>query len=74
MHLRRVLLVVAIVAATIVLVVWSAAIALWISVGGTIFRGERVTLGIVLQIGGAALSSVGLVFLRRSMVHAAKKA
>ena len=72
--MRRILLIVAIVATTIVLVVWSAATALWISVSGTIFRGERVTLGIVLQIGVAALSCVGLVFLIRSMVRASKKA
>jgi len=72
-HLRRILLIVAMVVTTIILVVWSAATALWISVGGTL-GGERVTLGIVLQIGLAVLSCVGLVFLIRSMFRAAKKA
>ena len=70
--MRRTLLIVAIVVATLVLVVLSATTALWISVGGTFFRGERVTVGTVLQIGVAVLSCIGLAFLIRSLFRAAR--
>ena len=71
--MRKALLTVAIVVSTFVLVLLSAATALWISVGGTFFRGERVTLGTAFQIGMAVLACVGLGFLIRWLFRAAKK-
>jgi ABC-type polysaccharide/polyol phosphate export permease len=72
--MRRILLWTAILGAAVVLVIFGIWTALWISVGGTFFRGEQVTLGTIFQIGLAILSCVGLAFLIRSMFRAASKA
>ena len=72
--MRKILLWSAIAAVTLVLVVLAAMTALWISVGGTFFRGEDVTVGTVFQIGLAILSCVGLGVLIRLMFVAVRKA
>ena len=60
-------------AATIVLIVLSTTAAVWLSVGGTFFRGERVTAGTVFQIGVLILSCVGLGSLVWVLMRAALK-
>ena len=72
--MRKVLLWSAIVIIALVLAVLAAMTALWISVGGTFFRGEHVTIGTVFQIGLTILSCVGLGVLIRLMFVAVRKA
>jgi hypothetical protein len=60
-------------AGTIVLIVLSTTAALWLSVGGTFFRGERVTAGTVFQIAVLILSCVGLGYLVWVLMRAALK-
>ena len=73
MRLRKVLLIIAIAVALLVLVALSAMTLLWISVGGTFFRGEGATVGTVFQMAVAVLSCVGLAFLIRSLVRVTKR-
>ena len=73
MRVRKVLLIVAIVLTFLVLVALSAVALLWISVGGTFFRGEAATIGTVFQIAVAVLACVGLAILIRWLVHATKR-
>ena len=72
--MRKILLWAAIIAAILVLAVLAATTALWISVGGTFFRGEHLTVGTVFQIALAILSCVGLGALIRLMFVAVRKA
>lgn len=70
---RRTLLIAALVFTTVVLIVLATVTALWISVGGT-FRGEDISAGGVLQIGLAVMSCLGLAFLVRWLLRAARNA
>lgn len=70
---RKTLLIAALVVATLALIILAAITALWISMGGT-FRGEEISGGAVVQIALAIMSCVGLGFLTRSLVRAARKA
>lgn len=71
--MRKVVLWGGIVAATVVLAVVAPLTALWMSVGGVWFRGERATVATFVQIALAVLSCVGLAFLIRKMFKAAKR-
>lgn len=70
---RKVALWLGAVTATIALIVLGAMTALWLSVGGTFFRGERVTAGTVFQMGVAVASCVALFYLVRFMIRAASR-
>lgn len=70
---RRTLLIAALVFTSVVLIVLAAITALWISVGGT-FRGEDASAGTVVQIGLAVMTCVGLAFLARWLLRAARNA
>ena len=70
---RRTLLIAALVFTTLALIIIGAITALWISVGGT-FRGEDASAGTVVQIGLAVMSCVGLAFLARWLLRAARNA
>lgn len=71
--LRRTLLITAMLLTTVVLVILGAITVLWISMGGT-FRGEDASVGTVIQIGSAVMSCVGLAFLIRFLLRAARRA
>ena len=70
---RTVALWAATIIATMALVVLGVLTAFWFSVGGTFFRGERVTVGTILQMGLAMMACVGLVFLVRTLIRAARR-
>ena len=70
---KKTLLIAAVVLITLVLVVLATTIALWISVGGTV-RGEDISAGAVVQIGLALIACVGLGFLIRFLLRAARRA
>ncbi len=71
--MRKILLWVALAVTIVMLVVLAAMTLFWISVGGTIFRGEHVGIGTVAQIAVALLSCLGLAYLIRVLFHAARR-
>ena len=72
--IRTILLWAAILVITVVVVAVGGLTALWIERGGTWFRGEVLTLDIIILLGMAMFACVGLVWLLRLLFRAATNA